>query len=177
MTPEKILEFQRNVTSALINRPGSAFEYFKKEWGNLEPAYRKIASVQVLKLCNSYIENDSFSSMPEDRQRVEIYKITCSFISAYIENDLSGKPDTPTLKIGPKTSLKDIAVIFKLMHDLKYIKNSHPDIERFIKSSFNLPEKSTIFSYLENPKELEIALLKLKNKIAKITFEKETDLT
>jgi len=42
---------------------------------------------------------------PEYRLRLEIYKITCSFISAHIENELSEKPSSPTLEIDSKTDL------------------------------------------------------------------------
>jgi hypothetical protein len=174
MTLFELQESQDEIISAIHQKPSDAYEVFLKCWDSISDIDdKRILATEIIKECDATNSRDGYELPLDARRQFKLRKLCCSKIAIYISDDLNGRPWFGTLKLGPGIADKEIAAVFKLLKDLKYIENTNQEISQVISRVIEGKE-SSFFSYLENPeRKLKNAAIEFKKRVNDCAFVEE----
>jgi len=153
--------------------PETAFDFFKEKWKKLtfddkRLLYRCINTPlpgEPIGDYSAYLEAKNKRPTQNERDKSYLITICSSLITDYIINELNNQPNfRQFLRCGESIGPSEIACVFMLLKDLKYLDNTFEEIEEVIAPLFNL-NQNTIHSYFKDPGKLKIAARKFKQKI------------
>ena len=155
------------ISEKIAEDPEIAFDFFKKNWEKLTLDEKKlfVKCRENPQLVTIDPRNIKHSFTQEEMDKSNLAAICRSLITDYIYQELNGQQVFAHLKCGETIKPVDIACVFKLLKDHKYIDNTLPEIEQVIRQVFNLKKNTTIGSYLNDPEKLRTATIKFKKLI------------
>ncbi|BFG70151.1 hypothetical protein KACHI17_10320 [Sediminibacterium sp. KACHI17] len=168
MTFKEIVDFQKRILDSILENPENGFASFKAEWMKLTFEDKRLAAPLLIKYCMDKVNEpfDEKYKMDDYEYKIKTEKIALSAMYNFIDDEFRGRLDFGHLKFGPKIKPVDITAVFKLLYDLKYLDNTLSDIEQVIVRLFDLPDNTTISSYLADSQKIKGAAVEFKNAIA-----------
>jgi hypothetical protein len=156
---KELSEIRARIEHLITTDPENAFDEFKKSWSDLEFDDKRYLSPVLLNFTSNRVNNepDYSNEYTHVGKDYPLQQICCTAINQYINDEFSGRLNIQKLQIGPGITPKDIAAVFKLLFDLKYIDNSLSEIEEVIVPLFQLKDNTTIDRYLNNNSQLVAA--------------------
>ena len=168
MKIQEIRDLCSLISEKITQDPETAFDFFKKKWEKLTLDEKKlyVKCLENPQMITIDSLNMKHVSTPQEKDHSYMGSVCCSQITDYIYHELNGQQVFAHLKCGEKIKAIDIACVFKLLKDHKYIDNTLPEIEQVMRQVFNFKKNATIGSYLNDPEKLRVATNKFKSLIS-----------
>jgi hypothetical protein len=174
MTFKEVKEFIKKIIEEVKNDPPEGWEFFMIKWPSLTPDEKRLAGPFIMLHCQSQ-KDDVSDVYGEKFLYITDEKICCVAIYNFIHDELNGKPYFGNLLINPKKAkIVDIAVVFKLLVELEYFKNSEEQVSVIVNRLFGFTGNTTILSYMSDLKKTRIAAKRFKIAANKSKFLNNT---
>ena len=155
MTLKEEDNFKKEVINSIIANPDEALTDFRKKWNTLVFDSKRNIAPFIMKFCMERANSENYH--PQRPENYEITRLCANAIYNIIYDEFQGLPSYGHLELGENIKPVDIAAVFKILKEIKYINNTSIEIADVIIKVFNIEANTTILSYLEENSKMGLA--------------------
>lgn len=169
----KLDKVRKAFHAEIYSNPEGAFEFFLTQWKALTFEEKRTISPEIINITSKILSTDWSFHPQGNNDRFYEKRMAATQVTNFLIDEANENPYKGTLKLGKTIDAIDIALVFRLLYDFKYVDNDLGQIEDVIKTTFDLPDNTTINSYLNDTAKLIKAHAEFKKLVATSKLQKE----